>query len=150
MAATNRKVQVTAQWQGKLRFKAAGSAGYPVELDATEGDGGESSGNSPLELMIMGLAGCMGIGVVKILERMRQPLQSLEVAAEGVRAEQIPNEVNEIRLTFAVTGEVAPSRIWRAVKLERDKYCPVAASMKAALQVHILLNGEPLEPPAEC
>ncbi|WP_165971887.1 OsmC family protein [Paenibacillus piri] len=142
-------VQVKSEWLGKRRFKAEGPSGCPVMIDAGMPEGGEGSGNSPLELVLTGLVGCIGIGVTKLLDKMRQSLEALEITAVGRRAEEIPHEITEVHLTFRVEGEVAPSRIWQAVKLECDQYCPVAASLKASIVPHIILNGEPLPPPGQ-
>ncbi|MEF3311502.1 OsmC family protein [Paenibacillus sp. GYB004] len=149
MAQAKNQIQVTAQWLGRRRFEAKGPSGYPLVMDSNAENGGDGSGNSPLELVIMGLIGCMGIGVTKLLEKMRQSLESLEITADGIRAGEIPHGVTEVHLTFDAKGEVAASRIWQAIKLEAEQYCPVAASLKAAIIPHLVLNGVETAPPAE-
>ncbi|MCR8633147.1 OsmC family protein [Paenibacillus radicis (ex Xue et al. 2023)] len=141
MTGSKMQMQVTAEWLGKRRFQAKGPSGYPVVMDSSEQFGGEDSGNSPLELILVGLVGCIGIGVTKLLEKMRQSLESLDIVADGIREESLPHAIIEIHLTFNVKGAVAPSRIWQAVKLESEQYCPVAASLKAVIVPHVVLNG---------
>ncbi|MDF2682317.1 MAG: OsmC family protein [Brevibacillus sp.] len=142
MTATAKKqMSVRAQWQGKLQFQAQGPSGYPVQMDSSVALGGEGAGNSPLELILVGLVGCMGIGVTKLLEKMRQSPEGIEIVADGIRDEAVPHAISEIHLAFHVSGEVAPSRIWQAVKLESEQYCPVAASLKATIVPHVFING---------
>ncbi|WP_409342814.1 OsmC family protein [Paenibacillus sp. MBLB4367] len=141
MTTQKKTLQVTAEWLGGKRFEAKGPSGYPVRMDSDVQNGGEGSGNSPLELVVMGLVGCMGIGVVKLLEKMRQPLDGLDVKAEAIRSDDLPHAVTEIRLTFHVKGEVSLSRLWHAIQLEQEQYCPVAASLKAVIVPLVTLNG---------
>lgn len=150
MTATARKqMSVQAQWKGKLQFEAKGPSGYPVLMDTSVALGGEGAGNSPLELILVGLVGCMGIGVTKLLEKMRQSPEAIEIVADGLRDEAVPHAISEIHLTFHVSGEVAPSRIWQAVKLESEQYCPVAASLKATIVPHVFINGSEVPEPQE-
>lgn len=138
---TKKQMSVRGKWQGKLQFTAEGQSGYPVRMDASVALGGEGAGNSPLELLLVGLIGCMGIGVTRLLEKMRQSPAAIEITADGIRDEAVPQALSEIHLTFHVQGDVSPSRLWQAVKLEAEQYCPVAASLKAAIVPHVVLNG---------
>lgn len=148
MAATVKKqMSVRTQWKGKLQFEATGPSGHPLLMDSSVALGGEGAGNSPLELILVGLTGCMGIGVTKLLEKMRQSPESIEIVADGARGEEVPHAITEVHLIFHVTGEVAPSRIWQAVKLEAEQYCPVAASLKAAIIPHVFINGSEIPEP---
>ncbi len=138
-------IKVDAQWLGKRRFQANGPSGYEVVMDATENYGGDRSGNSPVELLLMGLVGCIGIDVTMILDQMRQKIDELEITAEGTRGPEPPHAFTEIHLTFNVKGDVPASRVWRAVLLGEEKYCTVSASLKAAIYPHVILNGVEVE-----
>jgi putative redox protein len=149
MTVEKKRMSVKTEWLGKLQFQAKGPSGYPVLMDAGTASGGEGAGNSPLELLLVGLTGCIGIGVTQLLEKMRQPLEGLEIVADGVREVEVPHAFTEVDLTFHVTGDVAPSRIWQAVKLESERYCPVALSLKAVIIPHVILNGNVTPAPEE-
>jgi putative redox protein len=140
-------VNVRAKWQGKRRFTSVGKTGYEVTMDASPEWGGESRGNSPMELLLMALCGCMGIDVTMILERMRQKIEDLEIVAEGTRREGYPQGFARIDLTFVVNGDIPPAKVWRAIRLAEEKYCSVAASLNATLVPHLILNGEECPPP---
>lgn len=135
-------MRVTADWQGKRHFQATGPSDYAIEMDASTDVGGEGKGIRPMELVLLGLVGCTGIDVTMILERMRQPLESLRIEADGARREEFPQKFTEIQLTYHVTGEVAADKVWRAIHLSEEKYCSASASLNATIVPHLVLNGE--------
>lgn len=145
--AAKKQMTVRTEWKGKLQFQAQGPSGYPVFMDPSVQMGGDGQGNSPLELLLIGLTGCMGIGIAKLLEKMRQSPEEVEIVADGIRDDSIPHAFTEIHLTFLVKGQVAPARIWQAVKLESEQYCPVAASLRATIVPHVVLNGSEIPEP---
>jgi putative redox protein len=121
--------ETVAVWKGGLEFEATGRSGFPVRLD---GDG--ASAADPMELILMGLAGCTGGDVVTILQKKRQQVAALEVRVHGKRAHQHPRCYREIELTFVVTGHrLDPEAVRRAIELSETKYCSVSASLKAFL-----------------
>lgn len=110
-------------WQGDDRFD--GTVGDSlVRLD-----GGDGASPSPMQVTAAGLAGCMAIDVRMILERGRQPLEGLTVALEARRAEEPPRRFVELRLHFAIVGDVAASKVERAIELSVEKYCSVWHSL---------------------
>ncbi|WP_245628932.1 OsmC family protein [Alicyclobacillus shizuokensis] len=139
MASTMR---VTANWLGRRHFAAVGPSGCQVEMDAAAEVGGEGHGARPMELLLMGLIGCTGIDVTMILERMRQPLSSLTIEANGTRREEYPQKFTEIHLYYRMAGDVDADKAWRAIHLSEDKYCSASASLQAEIVPHLILNGQ--------
>lgn len=135
-------MHVTANWQGKRAFIATGPSGHAVPLDASPDVGGEGNGVRPMELILMGLIGCTGIDISLILERMRQPLESLHIDADGTRREEYPQKFTEIHVTYHVTGDLPADKVWRAIHLSEEKYCSASASLNADIIPHLVLNGE--------
>lgn len=135
-------MKVKASWLGKRRFEATGPSGQAVYMDAKAEDGGLGQGNRPMELLLMGLIGCTGIDITLIMERMRQPLEALEITAEGHRREAYPQAYTEIHLTYSMTGEISPEKAWRAINLSEEKYCSASASLSAEILPKLILNGQ--------
>ncbi|MBX6352559.1 MAG: OsmC family protein [Thermoflavifilum sp.] len=135
-------MKVTARWRGRRRFEAMGSWGQPVPMDAKADVGGEGQGHRPMELLLMGLVGCTGIDIAMILEKMRLPLDRLDIEAAGTRREEHPQAFTEIHVTYHVDGEIPPAKVWRAIHLSEQKYCSASASLKARIIPHLVLNGE--------
>lgn len=138
-------MKVTGNWKGKRHFEAQGPSGHMVSMDAKPEAGGEDKGNRPMELVLMGLIGCTGIDVTMILERMREPLEDLQIEADGTRSEEHPQKFTEIHLTYHLTGEVSVQKAWRAIHLSEEKYCSASASLNATIVPHLVLNGTSVE-----
>src|SRR5438309_1824069 len=73
-----------------MHFDAVSGSGYHVTLDADEHGGGENKGFRPMELLLVGLAGCTGMDVISILRKKRQDVTGYQVHVQGVRAEEHP------------------------------------------------------------
>jgi putative redox protein len=85
------------------------------------------------------LAGCMAVDVKVIWEKSRVPLESIEVEAVGVRAEEAPRRFLSVTLTYELRGpeEEHEPRLQRAIDLSRDKYCSVLHSLDPDIQIEI-------------
>ncbi len=124
--------EAIATWKGGLAFEAAAGSGFSVRMDNPEG----GSGFSPMELVLVGLAGCTGMDVMDILRKKRQAVTGLQVRTQGVRAAEHPRKYTAIRVTFVVTGHnVDPEAVRRSVELSETKYCSVAASLRGAVEI---------------
>lgn len=131
-----RKVHlVRMSWAGEGLAFRGGAAGAPPT--AVDGDSREAP--SPMQMLLVSLAGCMGADVCDILEKSRVPLEALEVEVEGTRAARPPRRFEEIRLVYRVRGpaEEHEKRLRRAVELSRDTYCSVLHSLRQDLDVEI-------------
>jgi putative redox protein len=126
---------VRLHWTGEgLRFEGGADGGPVIPID---GDSG--AGPSPMELLLLSLAGCMAVDMKVILQKSRVPLSAMEVLLEGERAEQDPKRYERLRMTFVLDGpgEGDEGRIARAVELSRDKYCSVFHTLRPDLDVEI-------------
>ena len=126
-------------------FKVTNSNGHSVLLDNKSKKEGEVAGISPMELLLMGLAGCSSIDVVAILNKQKLNLTSLKMEVEGERNEtEIPSLFNKINVKVIVEGETSPEKIRRAVQLSFDKYCSVSKTLEHTAEINylIFLNGK--------
>ena len=125
-------------------FKVANSNGHSVLLDNKSKKEGEVAGISPMELLLMGLAGCSSIDVVAILNKQKLNPTSLKMEVEGERNEtEIPSLFNKINVKVIVDGKISPEKIRRAVQLSFDKYCSVSKTLEHTAEINylIFLNG---------
>ncbi len=126
-------------------FKVTNSNGHSVLLDNKSKKEGEVAGISPMELLLMGLAGCSSIDVVAILNKQKLNPISLKMEVEGERNEtEIPSLFNKINVKVIVEGEISPEKIRRAVQLSFDKYCSVSKTLEHTAEINylIFLNGK--------
>jgi putative redox protein len=119
--------------------------GHKIKLDADESVGGTNYGPTPKPLMLTSLAGCTGMDVAAILQKMQMPYDSFEVEVEGDVGESHPKTYTDIRIRYIFTGsELDQGRIEKAVKLSQEKYCGVSAMLREVsnLDYEIVLNPE--------
>jgi putative redox protein len=122
-----------ASWKKNQEFEGAASSGHSIVLD-----GDKKEGNSPMELVLIGLCGCTGYDVVSILGKKREPFTSLEVRAEAERAPNPPTVYTEIRLVYRVGGKVSHKAVEDAMRLSEEKYCSVAAMLNKTAKISYL------------
>jgi putative redox protein len=119
-----------AIWIEQQRFTGISDSGHAIAVD-----GNKTSGNSPMELVLIGLCGCTGYDVVSILQKKREPLTSLEVRAEAERAADPPSVYTSIRLIYRIGGKVSPKAAEDAVRLSETKYCSVSAMLSKTAKI---------------
>jgi putative redox protein len=115
---------------GPMRFDVESGSGHTLTLDVSPEGGGEDTGPTPMELMLIGLAGCTGMDVISILRKQRQDVTGYEIFVRGTRAEQHPQVYTEITVEHVVTGrDLKPHFVERAVELSETTYCSVSAML---------------------
>lgn len=123
--------QTLAVWQGGLQFEARANSNIPVRID-----GDAQNGVSPMEMILMGLAGCSGGDVIDILRKKRQMVSGFEVRVIGQRAEEHPRKYTHIEIVYTITGQnVDPAAVERAIELSETKYCSVSATLKGVATI---------------
>jgi putative redox protein len=125
-------------WIDKQRFDGIASSGHSIVVD-----GDKSAGNSPMELVLIGLCGCTGYDVVSILQKKREPFTSLEVRAEAERAPNPPSVYTEIKLIYRVGGKVSRKAVEDAVRLSKEKYCSVSAMLQKTAKITVEIEYLP-------
>lgn len=94
-------------------------------------DGARENGVSPKALLLSGLAGCSGVDVVDILEKMRVPFTGLVIDAEADQTEEHPRVFTGISLTYRLQTDPANEpKVRKAIELSLEKYCGVAAMLR--------------------
>jgi putative redox protein len=119
-----------AFWTDNHRFVAESDSGHALVVD-----GDKKTGNSPMELVLIGLCGCTGYDVASILRKKRELFTSLEVRAEAERAEQPPSVYTAIKLIYKVGGKVSRKAVEDAVRLSKEKYCSVSAMLEKTAKI---------------
>src|SRR5579864_7916542 len=113
-----------------MRFIASADSGHSVILDAAEHAGGQNAGFQPMEMLLVGLAGCTGMDVISILRKKRQDVTGYAVHVRGERAETDPKVFTHITVEHVVTGhDISPVAVARAIELSETKYCGAGATL---------------------
>lgn len=122
--------EARAVWKQNQEFEAAATSGHAIMVD-----GDKKAGNSPMELVLIGLCGCTGYDVVSILAKKREAFTSLEVRVEAERAPNPPTVYTKIQLVYRVGGKVSHKAVEDAVRLSEEKYCSVAAMLNKTAKI---------------
>ena len=121
-------VSAELKWTDGLQFMARADGSPAVVLDNHEG----GSGPTPMEMVLMGAAGCTAMDVISIMKKKRMPVERFEVTIDGDQAEDHPKRYTAIRIMYTFIGKgVKPEAVERAIDLSQNKYCSVMASLNA-------------------
>ena len=131
-----------ASWEEDLSFEID-LQGHRFKIDSDAEFGGKDRGPRPKALLLAGLAGCTGMDVASILGKMRMPWDSFRLEVDADSSKEHPVVYTDITVRYIFTGgELDRTKIEKAVKLSREKYCGVAAMLGKTAELHyeILLN----------
>ncbi len=125
-------------------FECTNSLGNKILLDNTSQSEG-TKGVSPMETVLMAVAGCSGIDMVSILKKQRQEITkfSAEVTGERIEVDEA-KPFKTILVKFFVDGNIDPKKAERAAALSFEKYCSVSKTMEpnVAVNYEVFVNGE--------
>ncbi len=143
---SNEWKEVVAEWRGDFAFMGFNETGGSVQMGTLDG----KPGIGPMEMLLLGAAGCTGMDIVTILEKSRQDLQAFQVRVRGRRAEDYPKVWKEIEITYLLWGNnLDPKIIERAITLSEEKYCCASITLRAVGEMRstykILAPGEKAE-----
>ncbi|ABI57587.1 OsmC family protein [Alkalilimnicola ehrlichii MLHE-1] len=129
-------MKASVKWLGNAAFEAETGSGHTLVMDGPADAGGENRGPRPMEMLLLGTAGCSAFDVVHILQRGRHPVADCQVRVEAERAEQPPKVFTRIHLHFQVAGEgLSEKAVARAVQLSAEKYCSASIMLSKAAKV---------------
>jgi putative redox protein len=116
-------------------FEALTPSGHRVLLDGPAEIGGLDRGARPMEMVLIGLAGCSAVDVLLILQKGRHAVHDLEVEVEANRAHAVPAVFTDIHLIFTGEGTMSKAHLERAVSLSMEKYCSVAQMLAPTVKI---------------
>ena len=125
-------------------FEVSNSDGKTVLLDNKSKSFGEIQGISPMELLLMGIAGCSSIDIIAILDKQKINPISLKMDVKGHRHEnQVPALFYQIDINIYLEGRFSPEKAKRAAKLSFEKYCSVSKTLESTAKINhkVYLNG---------
>lgn len=119
-----------------MAFDGLSGSGFHIPLDTAPESGGENQGSRPMELFLVGLAGCTAMDVISILQKKRQQVTGFEVKVHGERAEEHPRVITDITIEYVVKGKnIDPAAVERAIELSETRYCPANAMLSKTAKI---------------
>ena len=126
-------------------FEVTNSNGMSIRLDNKSKTTGEVQGVSPMELLLMGVAGCSSIDIVAILNKQKINPKVLKMDVKGHRHENdVPALFYQIDINIHLEGDFSAEKAKRAAKLSFDKYCSVSKTLESTAKIihKVFLNGK--------
>lgn len=137
----------TLTWTGGLSFVAHSASGHEVVTESVARPG--HRGPSPIELFLLGIGGCTAIDVVAILEKMREPLRSMQVEVVASRSDTHPKYFTSLEIIYTLRGPgLSREKVERAVQLSNSTYCSAVATLRpdCAVTTRVVLEAEVEQP----
>ena len=114
----------------KYLFEVTNKNGHKVHLDRKYSDDYNVQGSSPMELLLMGVAGCSSIDIISILEKQKLQPESYKMEVFGDRESVPGSPFKKIHAELHIEGDIPADKIIRAAHLSFDKYCSVSKILK--------------------
>lgn len=123
-------MEVKTVWDTGMAFTAH-QDGHEFVMDAGAAVGGQDRGPRPKGLLLSGLAGCTGMDVVSILQKMRVEVDALEILVDADLTDEHPKVFSRIHLKYVFRGKGLPQdKLEKAVTLSQERYCGVSAMLR--------------------
>ena len=118
--------KTTTHWKGGMLFESDNPSGKSVLMDTVVDGDNERFGLSPKAMMLSSLAGCSGVDIVEILEKMKVIDYKFSIEVEAQLTSDHPRYYDKVQVDYHFHGQkLNPKKINKAVTLSVEKYCGV-------------------------
>jgi putative redox protein len=117
-------MNISVNWVDGMLMVGKSHSGHSITMDGPHEIGGENLGVRPMEMLLLGVAGCTMIDVVSTLKKMRQDLTQCETKVNAERANDHPKVFTDIHIQFILKGkDLDQNKVEKAITLSAEKYC---------------------------
>ena len=131
-------MNISVKWIDGMLMVGKSDSGHAIVMDGPPEIGGENLGVRPMEMLLLGMAGCTMIDVVSTLKKMREDVVDCQTQVSADRSEEYPKVFTNINVHFILKGkQLNPSKVDKAIKLSAEKYCSASIMIgKTAIITH--------------
>ena len=120
------KNTITTEWKGGMTFESNNPSGISVVMDTAIEGTDHRNGLAPKAMMLSSLAGCTGLDVVFVLDKMRVTDYTFKMVVIGELTDEHPKYYHKVELQYHFNGkDLDESKFQKAVDLSVNKYCGV-------------------------
>ena len=128
--------KVTTQWKGNMVFESDNPRWTSIMMDASKDFGGTDSGMAPKAMMLSSLAGCSGLDVISVLNKMKVTIDDFKMIVEGQLTDEHPKYYHTVSVDYHFYGtHLEEKKINKAVTLSIEKYCGVMEMFRKFAEV---------------
>ena len=129
-------MDVKVKWIDGMMMVGESGSGHAVVMDGPPNVGGNNMGVRPMEMLLIGMAGCTTVDVVSTLKKMRENIDDCVAEVSAERADDHPKVFTNIHIHFVVKGsDLNPTKVGKAISLSADKYCSASIMMAKTASV---------------
>jgi putative redox protein len=133
--------KVTTHWRGNMVFESDNPRWPSIMMDASKDFGGTNSGMAPKAMMLSSLAGCSGLDIVSILNKMKVKIDDFKMEIIGELTDEDPKYYHTVTVNYHFYGNnLKESKIKKAVDLSVEKYCGVMEMFRRFAKVNIAIH----------
>ncbi len=133
--------KISAEWKGGMMFESDNTSGKTFMMDDKIEGVDERFGLSPKALMLSSLAGCTGLDVVSVLEKMKVKDYEFKMDVEGELTQEHPKYFHKVKVDYHFYGQdLNEKKIKKAVDLSAEKYCGVMEMFRHFAEVKIIIH----------
>lgn len=135
------KDKVITHWKGNSQFESDNPSGKTLFMDTSEENGGHNSGLRPKAMMLSSLAGCSGLDVVSILDKMKVQISDFRIDTYGELTDEHPKTYHTVSVEYHFYGvNLDEGKIKKAVDLSIEKYCGVMEMFRQFAKVNTSIH----------
>ena len=132
------KHSITTVWKKNLQFESNNPSGHSVLMDTSVENGGQNSGLAPKAMMLSSLAGCSGLDVISVLNKMKVEVDDFKIITTGELTDEHPKYYHSVQVVYQFFGKNLPQdKLKKAVDLSVEKYCGVMEMFRRFAKVTI-------------
>ncbi|WP_298766949.1 OsmC family protein [uncultured Polaribacter sp.] len=137
---------ISTVWTGNSHFESNNPSGHKFTMFDKSQDNGDTVGFAPKALMLSSLAGCSGLDVVSLLEKMRAEVADFKIEVTAELTDEHPKFYNKVKVDYHFTdADLKPEKIQKAVNLSVTKYCGVMEMFRQFAEIETEIHLHHLE-----
>jgi putative redox protein len=126
-------MHATVSFDRNLPLVGLNAKGQHTFFDATLDPENPAMYASPMDILLQSLAACSMLDIISILAKMRKEVITLDATLDAERAETHPKVFTAIHVSYKLlSSDCSKAELDKAAGLSMDKYCSVAAMLKAS------------------
>lgn len=120
------------KWIEEKTYLGTDANGHSTLISA----GGDGSGVSPMQMLLLGLGGCTMYDVINILQKQRQSFTDVEIELSGARSDEGARPWKQIHMHYIIYGtDLDAGKVERAIDLSVEKYCGAHATLEGTAHI---------------
>lgn len=134
---------ITTTWLGGMAFESTNPSGHTFKIEAEPEFGGKGEGLRPKALMLSSLAGCSGLDVASLIQKMKLEVDEFKIDTIANLTEEHPKYYDSVVIEYHFYGaNLKEDKLKKAVDLSVERYCGVMEMFRkfATLDIKILYH----------